>query len=488
MSDRSSERSAPNASPAGGPVVATSGATIQSVAPAGTPKAPGSSPPPASNAAETTLPAQNKPAGTPTDPEKDELRHLVLRLGQARTALARSDPALGRVIENLVREVDQPGRHEDPVYRTRIAYALQDVEKQSISIPVAPGLRTELDALAATYPGLQNERMRDLVASTPWIDDRGLVRDIRSQARRIAGLPDQGSPGNTSPIDVLENRARLSTRVTAPDQASPASGGGNPSHTTQNPDQAHVTKPGWDQTQAAGRQQPSQDTAQQFQATSQYRPGRVMLDIMTAIRRPEPATPAPWDRQLTAMGDRVSAYSARMREGEQEQGFRRAERSGQIALTAMKDFSDGPGAVLMTRIRDAGKADPNGVTGVLAEMREGGRYAGLRQDFNVALQLEKGFAAAYERAAGAVAKFGADRVEVEKIAAARPDTAAISGRFQKLDAEIGKAASIMPGKTEGKSLTDELAERAGEVVRQAVDAVTNAFNRLRPTSSPSPSP
>ena len=47
---------------------------------------------------------------------------------------------------------------------------------------------------------------------------------------------------------------------------------------------------------------------------------------------------------------------------------------------------------------------------------------------------------------------------------------------------------MLPGKTEGKSFTDELAERAGDVVRKAVDAVTNAFNRLRPTSSPSPSP
>ncbi len=485
MSDRSSERSATNASPTGGPVVPTSGATIQSAASAVIPAAPGASP--ASNAAETNSPAQSKPTGTPTDPEKDELRQLVLRLGQAGTAIVRSDPALGRVIENLVREIDQLGRREDPVYRTRVAYALQDVEKQSTSIPLAPGLRTELGALAATYPGLQNERMRDLVASTPLIDDRGLVRDIRSQARRIAGLPDQVSPGNTSPIDALENRARMSMRVTAPDQAPTAPAGGNPASVTQTPDQAQVIKPGWDQTQAGGRQQPSPETAQQFQATGFHRPGRVMLDIMTAIRRPEPATPAPWDRQLTPMGDRITAYTDRMREGDQEQGFRRAERSGQIALTAMKDFSDGPGAVLMTRIRDAAKADPNGVTGVLAEMREGGRYAGLRQDFNVALQHEEGFAAAYEKAAGAVAKFGVDRVEVEKIAAARPDTAAISGRFQKLDAEIGKAASMLPGKTEGRSFTDELAERAGEVVRKAVDAVTNAFNRLRPTSSPSPS-
>lgn len=213
-----------------------------------------------------------------------------------------------------------------------------------------------------------------------------------------------------------------------------------------------------------------------------------MLDIMGALRRAEPEAPAPWDRQLTPMGDRIQAYSARMREGAQEQILRSAEKSGQAAIAAMKDFTDGPGAVMMTRIRDAAKTDPNGIAGVLAEMKDGGRYAGLRQDFNVALQQEKSFAAAYERAASGVARFGAERVEVDKIAASRPDVAAIAGRFQKLDAEIGKAASELPGRSDGKSFTDELAERAGEIVRKAVDAVQTAFARIRGTASPSAGP
>jgi hypothetical protein len=398
------------------------------------------------------------------------LRELVLRLGQAGPMLARSDPALGRVIDSLVREVDMPGQRGDPIYRTRVAYALQDVEKASAPIEMSPRLRGELGVLGATYPGLQNDRLRELVASTPSIDDRTLVRDIRRQALQVASQPDQATPGTNSAIDVLENRARLSTRVA--EQALPS--------TPVAPGLGAASR-GFDNSLAGS-------APQRAEATIQHRPGRLMLDIMTAIRRREPETPAPWDRQLTPMQDRITAYTAKMREGEQEQGFSRAERSGQAALAAMKDFSDGPGVVIMTRIQDAAKADPAGMAGVLAEMREGGRYAELRHDFNVSLQQQKGFVAAYERAAGAVAKFGADRVEVDKIAEARPDAAAINGRFQKLDAEIGRAAAMLPGKTEGKSFTDELAERASEVVRRAVDAVANAFNGLRPTSSPSPSP
>ena len=67
---------------------------------------------------------------------------------------------------------------------------------------------------------------------------------------------------------------------------------------------------------------------------------------MHAIRKPEPEAPAPWDRQLTPMGDRITAYTAKLREGEQA-----ARSSGKPAgpakqaLQAMKAFSDGPGSV-----------------------------------------------------------------------------------------------------------------------------------------------
>ena len=213
-----------------------------------------------------------------------------------------------------------------------------------------------------------------------------------------------------------------------------------------------------------------------------------MLNVMRALRQPEPEASAPWDKQLTPMGDRITAYSARMQAGGEEADMKRAEQTGTKALAAMKDFADGPGAVLMTRIRDAAKADPDGMTGVLSEMREGGRYAGLRQDLTVSLQHEK-FAAVYDKALTSVTAFGAERAEIDKFAGQRPDAAVIAGRFQKLDAEIGKAASELPSRTEGRSFTDELAQRAQDAVMKAVEVVANAFNRLRGASAgPSASP
>ena len=410
---------------------------------------------------------ETKAAGNTKEPDKDqdEIQQLVSRLQQTGRRLGGSQQELVREIGALVKEAAVPANRDDVVFRTRVAYAVQDMEKVAGPIRMGAGLRTEMTALAATYPGLQNDRMKALVASTGEIEQPATVRLIRQAAATVAAQFNQTEPIVSSQIDNLENRLRLTPRT--PDKSADATD------------------------QPASRQQPTGAPANNGQdqptVAGRPRPGRLLVDIMNAIRKPEPEAPAPWDRQLTPMGDRITAYTAKLREGEQEQGFRRAERSGEVALQSMKAFSDGPGSVLMSRIRDAAKTDPNGMTGVLAEMREGGRYSSLRQDFNVALQQDKGFVAAYEKAASGVAKFGADRVKVAQIAEGRTDSAAIAGRFEKLDAMIGRAASELPGRRDGKSFTDELVDRASEIVRKAVETVTAAINRFRPSAGPSAS-
>lgn len=449
-------------------------ASASAVSPTG-----GSAPPTALSGATTPAPLTDGPAQA-TDPKNngratadpnsakdDEFRKLVIQLGDLSGDL--SDKALAARINLLVNAVDLPGRRDRAEYRTAVAYAVQDAERENLQMRMPGGLRAEMGQLSVTYPGLQNERMRELVASTPTIEDKGVIKAIRATAAEIASQPDQQTASVASRVDALANRVRLGADAAETTQ------------TTQRREASSTTTAS--ESSAVRGGQPEVGVG----ASVQGRPGRVMSEIMTALRRNEREPPAPWDRQLTPMGDRITAFNERMQAGADEAEMRRAERSGTAALTAMKNFTDGPGAVLMTRIRDAAKADPQGMTGVLAEMRDGGRYAGLRQDFNVALQQEK-FAASYERAAGAVTTFGADRAEVDKIAAHRPDAAGIAGRFQKLDVEIGKAASELPSRTEGKSFTDELAERAREIVSKAVDVVANAFNRMHAGSSPSPNP
>jgi hypothetical protein len=48
----------------------------------------------------------------------------------------------------------------------------------------------------------------------------------------------------------------------------------------------------------------------------------------------------------------------------------------------------------MNRIRVAARAEPGGIAAVLSEMRQGGRFADLRQQFNNALETGRGVMAA----------------------------------------------------------------------------------------------
>lgn len=436
-------------------------------------------------AAQATPPAQAAPgqASNPKPPEKpekepaaskeDEFRKLVIQLGDIAADL--KDEALTLRINKLVNVIGVPGKSASPEYRTAVAYAVQDVEREIKTVRMPGSLRAEMGHLAATYPGLQNVRMQELVASTPDLGDKATIRAIRITAMEVARHPDQQAAEVVSKVGALTNRVRLSANATPDASAQPAAGSGTEPPTTKAAAAPIVQV---DQAVAvAGNPRPSAPE-----------PNRVVAGIMRALRHPEPEPTTSWDKQLTPMGDRITAYNGRMQANTDEADMKRAEQTGTKALAAMKDFADGPGAVLMTRIRDAAKEDPDGMAGVLSEMREGGRYAGLRQDLTVSLQHER-FAAAYNKALTSVTAYGAERAGVEKFAGQRPDAAAIAGRFQTLDAEIGKAARELPSRTEGRSFVDELGERVQAAITKAVEAVTNAINRLRGASAgPSPSP
>lgn len=166
-------------------------------------------------------PAAGAEAGKGADPKsQDPLRELIHKLDRTQALVARVDPALASVIKSVSERADVPGRLEDPVFRTRVAYVTQDVEK--LVGPIAgmqQGLRAEMARLAATSPGLRNERMQELVRSTPTIDDRTLVRDIRKGASEIARTSDQTSADVQSKVEVLEHRLRLSSRTPTADDS-----------------------------------------------------------------------------------------------------------------------------------------------------------------------------------------------------------------------------------------------------------------------------
>ena len=85
--------------------------------------------------------------------------------------------------------------------------------------------------------------------------------------------------------------------------------------------------------------------------------------------------------------------------------------------------------------------------------------------------------AAYDKAAAALARYGQDRVNIEQVIARRPDAANLSAKFEQMDAQIGEAAGGTPSRRDGKSMMDDLAQRAAELLQRAVDAAKSLFNR-----------
>ena len=441
--------------------------------------------------AEAGTVAANAELSTDMDSKaKEPLRTLIDKLGRTQEMVARVDPALAATIRGITDTVNAPGRVEDPMFRTKVAYALQDAEKLVGPIVNLPqGVREEMTRLAVTSPGLQNERMQDLMRGTAGMDDRGLVRAVRKEAADVARASDQTSPDVQSKVEVLENRVRLGARgETAPTADARSGVAANTRATTagavgQQSSQIEPVRKVAEQTvenssrQASGT---SQNTAIQHPTSDQLQQQRGLgatFAIMSALRKPEPTTLAPWDQQLTPLKGRVARYVETAQANEEEANLRAAERSGQAAVQALQAFANGPGASIMSKIQAAAKADPDGAAGVAAGMREGGPYADLRRTFNADLSKEKGLVTALDRASAAVKQYGADRTVADGIAAGRAEATTITARFAKLDAEVGRAASETPSRKDGKSQMEELGEKAAELTSKAIEAVKAAFKR-----------
>ncbi|MCG7351427.1 hypothetical protein [Roseomonas mucosa] len=441
------------------------------------------------------------------------LREVIDRMDRVRSHVAQVDSHLSNTVAALAERADRPGMTENPSYRTRVAYALQDLEKLVGPVMNMPDqLRQEMGRLATTVPGLQNERLQELMQRTPAIQDPGLVRDIRIVASDTASRPAQDTAAIRDRVEVLENRTRLASgsaegpsagKATAreagaasppsqePRQAATA-GGADPTRSTE-PSRAEESRqkmeaghPGWKQDVPEAQRA---STAPPMPNGVQVRAPGLVGSIMATLARQEPSRPSPLDSTPSPLADRVSRFEQRMQEGREENSFRGAEQSGRAAVEALQAFANGPGAGVINRIREAAKTDPGGMAGVMSEMRAGGVYADLRQQFDGAMQKEKAFAAAYDRAATATGQYAKDRAAVDAIIGQRPDAEALTGRFQKLDAQVGEAAVNTPGRKEGKNALEELAEKAAEIISRAVDKVKAAFSStVRASSSPSPSP
>jgi hypothetical protein len=417
------------------------------------------------------------------------------------------DPVLADHANALKTDSAEPLRSNQKDFPHLVAQMAQDVEKTlGHQLPLSEQTRLVMTQLAGTVPGLENERMTALLQSTSSINNSELVRDIRQTGVEISRQSDQNTDHIKGRVENLEHAVRQADRAPEllPPPATPNAGvtttanasgpqqaegkTGQPANNTENP--RETTEPG-----ARGESARTQEEAK-ARAAGQRDTARVEdrtpLDNIQGILRNVGSQRAasPWDAAPQPFADRLNAFQARMNEGRDHIGLEGAERAGRAALDAMEGFRTGDGATVMNRIASAARSDPEGMQGVMAGMRDGGRYQDLRQQFNGALHDEKGFAQAYDKAAEALAKYGEARVGVEQIISRRPDAANLTSKFQQLDAEIGEKAEGTPSRREGKNALEDISKQAAEIIQKAVEGVKSFFNKAGPenTSRPSPSP
>jgi hypothetical protein len=440
-------------------------------------------PPRAENAAGTKVAVEPAGAKPVAQADKDPMQELLEHLQQAQPLIANIDRNLGQTVQTLAQHGADPERRAQPGFRHQVAYALQDLEKYPVwPIPITPEFRSEMTRLAATAPGLENERMLTLMRATATLEDKRLITDIRRTGTDIGAQRDQNATDINSQIEVLENRVRLSQRRP------------EPAATDQHSGRSRLA-PSADGGNTASRADAVPDNlALQRGATADQQPAhaRGPLDTILAGMRGRDQRPgAPWDPPQTPMAGRLDAFERQMRESVAERALQRAEKSGRAALNALGAFRTGEGATVMNRIREAARSEPGGMAAVLSEMRVGGRFADLRQQFNNALETERGVTAAYDKAAVALARYGQHRVGIEQVIARRPDAANLSAKFEQMDAQIGEAAAGTPSRRDGKSMVDDLAQKAAELLHRAIDAVRSAFGRSQSaeaTSRAAPAP
>lgn len=452
-------------------------------------------------ATETPRPADAgaRAVGVPQAATEGQTQPASVSVVPALLALAsRADRIAGTGKDDLARDLQahlnvggNPATHSDPDFRRNTAYLVQDVEKAlGERLPLSKELRTEVTSLAGSLPGLTNERAQALLQSTEQIGDRKLVQNIRQFAGEVAAAPKQETTGITNAIENFENKVRLAARAEpiadTPKPDGAAAGNGAAATAAQAraepaPTQANGSSP---------PNRPGQDASQPPSGwlVQQRTVADTLMDSIRAIGRP-PASPSQGlDLPHTPMVDRIAAFEARILVEKEDKMLARAEKTGQAAIEAIQGISNTSAGAVLSRINEAARNNPGGMEAVLSEMRPGGQFADLRTQFNAALNTDHAAAAAYDKAASTLSRYGEQRPALEGILAKRADPA-LSAKLERIDAELGEGAGRVPSKQDGKSMLDDLAKTVAEIVSKAVDSVRTVFSRsAAPGASASPGP
>jgi len=290
----------------------------------------------------------------------------------------------------------------------------------------------------------------------------------RAAERRVARLADElkRQPG-------LEDDARFRSRVAEAVQGFERGGAAIP----MTPELRATLVP-----EAPKAPAPEQQRQAAPQPQTQTRAGAAinsMAQLYAALRPPAPATPPPWEQAPQPLGDKLRAFERRTAETAAANQTHAAQQAGERALSALDGLSATPGGATLARVREAAHGEPGGVGAVVAGMAPGGRFAELRTVFNAALAQDRRFASAYDGAVRDVVAYGQARLKMDS-----------GDGFDAMDRTVGQASQALPGRKPGKSVQDEIAEKAlqvAEFLKAAVLRIGAAISSA-PASKPAASP
>ena len=471
-------------------------------------------------------------------PARAPMAVLMERLQQAAPFVSVKDPALKDRIGWLADEAAAaPAALDKPWFKTRVSYVVQDVERlNSTQLVMDPALRAELDKLALSLPGLRHEQLAALVRETAHLrpEDGPLAQDIRRLARSaVTGSVDISSDEGRKQVEQLAERiqaakageptpapvaAAADPAPSAPAPSAAPAPKADPAAATPNPAPAAApaepTAPGQSvmpaaapagpqpasaapaQPAASGRPAPTAnaraaDTPAQTTVNAQQVQFRGTLrDILASARPPEPTTPPPWSNEPAPLTGRLGSYEEWRADQSSNRLVTEARNAAQSAVRAVEALGNGPGSGVLSKIKQAAADDPDGLPGVMAGMQPGGKYAQLRVEFNATMTAEKAFAASYDKATSAAGQYATARQAAGDDSARRGvDPAQLEGQFTATDKAIGEGTAALPGRNDGKSMQQELAEKAAEFFRQLMERLKTAISpEQKPGVAPAPAP
>ena len=201
------------------------------------------------------------------------------------------------------------------------------------------------------------------------------------------------------------------------------------------------------------------------------------------------ATRAPTTNAAASPGglrDKLTTFTAeRMQPRRDAEQVRDVTQAAAGVLASLQAVEQQETTGILTKIRDAAKTN-GGIENVLSEMRPGGQFEDLRKEFNTVLSHDQGFAAAYDKATGAIADYAETRAALAPPSRPRGDPNL--ARLQTLDHEIAEAAKTLPGIKDGQSAFEDLVDSGKEAVQKLFSAVQQTFSRDADLRGPSPSP